>query len=572
MLRFSLHCGLIVGILFSQISFAQSAKFTVEGLEHKKARENVSAYLQGLEAPLSGYSRFSQQVSENVIKAMQVYGFYHAEVSVVRDSEDQWQVNITPNEQTLLDQVEIKISGPASQQDSLIKIIKAAGLKPGQPLNHKAYTQLKQRIQTEAQTLGYFDFNWTTHEIRITLADKQADILLLADSGERYHFGDIRMPEEDIAVSLIEQLSPIQSGDVYNIEKLVRFNTLLRETGYFQRVLVRPLVSEAEQGEVPLEVSITHKPRDNFDVGGGISSDDDGLRGRFKWRRPWVNPYGHSMGADIYASKVEQAASFDYRIPLEDAAQNYASLQAGFQRLDDEDTLSEKFTLAVQRHWQPLDADWQRIGFVRVERESYVQANEPEQDSTLVIPGMTISRYRHQGGLDMTWGDRQTVTVEFASEAALSDIDMVRITAHSRWLRSFGDHRFLWRFEAGAIITSEIEQVPASLRFFTGGDQSVRGFRYRSVSPVDDEGELTGGRYLAVASTEYSYPVADDWRAALFIDVGDASVDFGKNLAVGAGFGAIWQSPVGPVRLYLARGKDDIDTYTRLHISMGPAL
>ena len=120
MLRFSLHCGLIVGILFSQISFAQSAKFTVEGLEHKKARENVSAYLQGLEAPLSGYSRFSQQVSENVIKAMQVYGFYHAEVSVVRDSEDQWQVNITPNEQTLLDQVEITISGPASQQDSLM--------------------------------------------------------------------------------------------------------------------------------------------------------------------------------------------------------------------------------------------------------------------------------------------------------------------------------------------------------------------------------------------------------------------------------------------------------------------
>ncbi|MFC7002852.1 BamA/TamA family outer membrane protein [Pseudobowmanella zhangzhouensis] len=99
----------------------------------------------------------------------------------------------------------------------------------------------------------------------------------------------------------------------------------------------------------------------------------------------------------------------------------------------------------------------------------------------------------------------------------------------------------------------------------------MRGFRYRSLSPTDAQGDLTGGRYLAVASVEYSYPVTDSWRAAVFVDA-SVSNKFAADPAIGAGIGAIWLSPVGPVRVYLGRGKNDIDTYTRLHITMGPAL
>jgi translocation and assembly module TamA len=194
----------------------------------------------------------------------------------------------------------------------------------------------------------------------------------------------------------------------------------------------------------------------------------------------------------------------------------------------------------------------------------------------LLTPGFTLSRLRSKGGLDINWGDKQTITTEFASESLLSDINMLRVTAASKWVRSAGQHRFLWRAELGGIVTNDFEQVPSSLRFFTGGDQSVRGFDYKTLSPFefdsDGERELTGGQYLAVASVEYSYPVAENWRAAAFVDVGNASEKLFNDPAIGFGLGAIWNSPIGPVRFYLAKGKSDFGETRYVHISMGPAL
>jgi translocation and assembly module TamA len=77
---------------------------------------------------------------------------------------------------------------------------------------------------------------------------------------------------------------------------------------------------------------------------------------------------------------------------------------------------------------------------------------------------------------------------------------------------------------------------------------------------------------LAVASFEYSYPVAENWRAAAFVDAGNATEELFKDPAIGIGFGAIWNSPIGPVRLYLAKGKSDFGETRYFHISMGPSL
>jgi translocation and assembly module TamA len=326
---------------------------------------------------------------------------------------------------------------------------------------------------------------------------------------------------------------------------------------------------------VPIEVILTHKPRDNFDVGVGYSSD---VRGRFtgKWKRPWVNERGHSIGGEVFYSAPEQYVSVDYKVPLEDAIQNYLSYQAGYQAQNDNDTSSHKWSISATRHWTVENSDWQRSAFIRLEQETFIQGLEPEQTTRLLTPGFSLSRLRSKGGLDISWGDKQTVTTEFASESLLSDINMFRVTATSKWVRSYEQHRFFLRAELGGIVTNEFDQVPSSLRFFAGGDQSVRGFKYKTLSPFvldsNDKREQTGGQYLAVASVEYSYPVAENWRAAAFVDVGNASQELFKDPAVGIGVGAIWYSPIGPVRLYLAKGKSDFGRTRYFHISMGPSL
>jgi len=103
------------------------------------------------------------------------------------------------------------------------------------------------------------------------------------------------------------------------------------------------------------------------------------------------------------------------------------------------------------------------------------------------------------------------------------------------------------------------------------GDQSVRGYGFRTLSPRNEEGDGVGGRFLVAGSAEYQYPLSENWRLATFVDEGNAFDDMGDPLKTGVGLGIRWISPVGPIRLDIARALDSPENF-RLHFSMGPEL
>jgi translocation and assembly module TamA len=558
-----------------------AASVDISGIDNDKVLENVKAYITSLDIPTANYQfgQFEENLQLKVAAATQVFGYYNVNTAVSPPNPSaknkNWQLQIVLGPQTLVRDLSIKIEGEGQQDKSIQALLSAFSLKPGKPLKHAVYESAKNELQSLALSRGYFDFAFTQSTIQVYESLNAADITLHISSGVRYKFGQLQFSSDDRAEQLTKSLMPFKSGDYYQASQLGLLNQRLKQTQYFRHVVVRPLVAQSEQNNVPIEILLTHKPRDNFDVGLGVSSDV-GPRFTGKWKRPWVNNSGHSIGAEVYFSAPEQYVSMDYKVPLEDAIQNYLSYQAGYQAQNDNDTSSYKWSLSATRHWTVEDSEWQRSAFLKLEQETFTQGLEPQQTTFLLTPGLTLSRLRSKGGLDINWGDKQTLTTEFASESLLSDINMFRVTAASKWIRSYQQHRFLLRAELGGIVTNDFEQVPSSLRFFTGGDQSVRGYDYKTLSPFelneDGERELTGGQYLAVASVEYSYPVAENWRAAAFVDTGNASQDLFKDMAIGIGIGAIWSSPIGPVRIYLAKGKSDFDNTRYLHLSMGPAL
>ncbi|MGL5505051.1 MAG: autotransporter assembly complex protein TamA, partial [Aeromonas veronii] len=170
-------------------------------------------------------------------------------------------------------------------------------------------------------------------------------------------------------------------------------------------------------------------------------------------------------------------------------------------------------------------------------------------------------------------GDRQQLTLEFSDARWGSDISFMRVWGRSKWLRTLGDnHRFLMRAEQGAIIGDSFSLVPPSLRFFTGGDQTVRGFGYESISPTGPDGKLTGGRYTSVASLEYNYRFSEKWLGAMFVDGGTSTTDYSEPWKIGTGVGVRWVTPIGQVRLDLAVGVSEEDKPLRLHFALGPEL
>ncbi len=112
-----------------------------------------------------------------------------------------------------------------------------------------------------------------------------------------------------------------------------------------------------------------------------------------------------------------------------------------------------------------------------------------------------------------------------------------------------------------------------SLRYYAGGDDSVRGYGYQRLSPRNADGDILGGKQKLVGSIELDYMFRDKWSAATFFDTGNAFDDWNDiGLEQGVGVGIRWYSPVGPLRIDLAKGISEPNSDLRLHIVFGPSL
>jgi translocation and assembly module TamA len=122
-------------------------------------------------------------------------------------------------------------------------------------------------------------------------------------------------------------------------------------------------------------------------------------------------------------------------------------------------------------------------------------------------------------------------------------------------------------------MTDDFLALPPPQRFFTGGDESIRGHAFQSLGPRGPGGAVVGGSFLGVVSAELQRDLTRDWGLAGFVDAGNAFEGTrltATRLAVGVGLGLRWRSPIGPVKVDLAHplaiGPEDL----RLHLRVGP--
>jgi len=142
-------------------------------------------------------------------------------------------------------------------------------------------------------------------------------------------------------------------------------------------------------------------------------------------------------------------------------------------------------------------------------------------------------------------------------------------------IRTFArKHRFVLRSHLGWIETGDFNDVPPDLRYFAGGDRSIRGYDYESISPKDENGDLTGASKMITGSIEYQLRVKGKWWGAVFFDIGRADTNFEfSNLKKGAGIGVRWESPLGPIKLDIAKPVGDSEENgIQFYIGLGPEL
>lgn len=537
-------------------------------------KANIEAFIGSLgDRDETALRRFRRAAEEQARQAAQALGYYQAEIdSQVRPGKDPvLQLDVQPGEPVRLRQVTVRVEGEAAGLKAF-KVPKSKALAPGEPLNHGLYEDAKKLIQSQALRYGFFDGRFRSQRLDIDPRAGVADIELIYDSGPRYALGRVAFDgDTPFDPDLLARLVPFPPNIPYDADQVAKLSQNLQASGYFEEVRVDAQPEPGAGRLIPVKVRLgAVKPR-TLGLGVGFSTDV-GPRARANWTRHWINPQGHRLGAESEISTARQSVGTWYEIPLDPPLTDSLRFTSGFQREQLTDVESRRFTLGSQ--WQSkLPDDWQRVVSLRWEQEIYDFGDgSPNGRSSFLIPGIGYSVTRSDNRLDPNQGYHLQLDVRAAKEGVLSDADMTYASAMAKGLYTLpGGHRLLGRVQAGGIATTDYGAIPPSLRFFAGGDQSVRGYDYQTLSPEDRQGNKVGGRYMVVGSAEYQYPIAERWRIAAFVDRGNAVNNLKDKLKTGAGIGVRWVSPVGPIRLDLAKALDDPGGF-RIHFSMGPEL
>lgn len=534
---------------------------------------NVQRYLDRYAATeISTSLRFQSRLEQDIGTALQALGYYHSEIdiSLQRNGRNgsRLLIRVTPGEPTRIKETDLQILGDA-QNDADFLAILAQAPKVGDIVHHGRYDSFKASLNSLAQRKGYFDARFSIQRLEVAPSRREAFVRLHFDSGIRYRFGQVSFSGQQIASDRLQSLVPFQAGAPYLASQLGELNQALANTNWFSSILVTADTEEITEHTLPINIELAPRKRNSIETGIGYS-DDVGARLKLNWLKPWLNERGHSLNTKLAISGAEQSVEAAYKLPLQSVATDFWQLQYGLRNRDYQDTRAIESNLALERHWL-LANDWYRTASIRWLYEDYTQADQ-EDSSSLLMPGISFSRSRQSGSGMPRQADRLLLGIEVSDPSWGSDASFVRLRGRAGYIDSFGDrHRMVSRLDAGAILMETAENLPPSLRFFAGGDNNLRGYAYESVSPLNQQGELIGGRYMATASLEYQYRVTGNWWLATFADYGSAWTD-SPDWKRGVGFGVRWGSPIGAVRIDFAWGLDAEGSPFQLHFSLGPEL
>jgi translocation and assembly module TamA len=273
-------------------------------------------------------------------------------------------------------------------------------------------------------------------------------------------------------------------------------------------------------------------------------------------RRPWIKPIeGTERLFGLDGFEMGGTPSTDF-----------FSLALRAQREELDDVVTNPLSL----RWVANDVkgSWRRQARLVALYEHDTINNEPDLYGHMFMPGLNVAyRPRARRG-QMLWN--WDVDAQSTLGTALSSTSLAQVRLNGGMtipLREFD--QVLLRGSLGTSWSGDFDKVPISLRYFTGGDQSVRGYAFKSLGPTDAAGNVVGGENLLVMSVEYDWMFANPFGMAVFVDSGNAFNGTDISLKTGAGLGALWRSPVGMIGLYLAHGFENENEVVRLHFSLG---
>jgi translocation and assembly module TamA len=568
------------------VSAADRIRIEIDGVERPIADNirsylSLTRYLQRPDLTDDQVRRLADRAVDETTDALRPFGYYEPVVRsrTTRDDEN-WivRLRVTLGEPVRLANVDVAIEGDGSEDAVLRNVIGASSVKQGEQLNHPAYESLKTSLLRTAQERGYLDAQLTRRELVVDPANRRADVHLALATGSRYRFGRIDIEQNAINARLLQDFLRFREGDPFLAEQLRNTQFALEDSQYFGSVTVTAGDRDRESRTVPITIRGDKIRRDRYSVSTGYGTDT-GVRGKATWDNRLVNDRGHRMQVQLTASSVLTELIARYIIPVGDPSLEKLEFSAAYITEEIGDLDSERYELTGG--YTEVLGRWQRVLFLKINQETTSFPDGTEQTDLLLIPGVSYASLPPNFLTGWVRDAAYYFELSGSPQTLGSDASYLRFYARGEkvwpikgpwWLR--------FRGEVGASWVKEFSELPASQRFFAGGDRSVRGYGLNELSPMEvdpndpDAGpKAIGGENKLVASIEIERDFPKNFRGAIFFDTGNAFNDWAdQGLVYSAGIGMRFKLPMLMLGVDVAKSLSDSDRNVRFHLNITQVL
>ena len=533
---------------------------------------HLTLYLQKDNVRLRGNTvkKLHAQATEDIAAALAPFGYYNSKVKATLTQDEKGfhaHYIIDKGPPVVVEHFTHTVLGDGRDNDALQKVLQGWELPVGSVLDQALYEKEKKKLVNAAIREGYLDAAFAKKTIAVNPRANKADITLILDTKKQYFFGDTTCKQEVLEQNLLNRYLPYKKGDVYRPAKIYELQAILYRTDFFRQVIVKGKMNEIKDYTIPVEIELVSPEKLNkYSVGGGYATDT-GVRGKLDWSNRMFNNRGHKISASLQVAERENSLLFLYKVPRKDPRYDTLIHSLGYQDTSWDDTDTRLLTGAVsQEHSGP------RFKFttgLEIRDEVY-DIGDTSGDSTLFLPSLNAGYIFADDILNTSQGLSTFVNLLGAYKGFLSDASFLQATVSGKAIFTpFTQWKLIGRASIGGTLVDSIDSLPPSLRYYAGGDASIRGYRYKSIGTEDSSGTVIGGRYLVVQSVELERIINEYWSVAGFWDGGTATDDLSLDYYQGAGLGIRFRLPFGQIRLDLASAISEDGAPFRVHLTVG---